>query len=416
MNMVSAHRREQVVPPVAAAPVRSVCFITEARGFGGVEVHTLGMMKALIERGVRIELVVNRYQGYDDVIVQRGWQDAVTIVHTDLDGILYGEPSDADGWESVLRGIRADTLIFPKGNNNFGQIGFLQVCRRKFARVVFIEHLEPYERPSGGRKWLGVIPGLGLWWRKRRFHSRRGAACADRIITVSNRVRDRLLQDFQYPAAKLSVVRNGVPWRDFARDAEVGAAFRSAHGIPARAFVFGMLVRLSPEKGVDVALRAFRQLLDARPDADAYLLVAGEGDLRAELETLATELRLGDRVRFVGFVAAPKTILPAFDSILFSSTLEGLPLGLLEGMAAGCVPIVTRVSGMPEAVDSADIGWVVEPRDPVGLGRAMAAAVDLDADTLARMRDNVVARVREHFDIARCHEKILELCGLGTPS
>jgi glycosyltransferase involved in cell wall biosynthesis len=182
---------------------------------------------------------------------------------------------------------------------------------------------------------------------------------------------------------------------------EQGVAFRRAHGIPKTAYVFGMLGRLSHEKSIDVALHALRRLIDSRPDQDIYLVIAGDGPLRAELTALAERLALGRRALFVGFVQDPKLVLSAFDSIVFSSSVEGLPLGLLEGMAAGCVPIVTRVSGMPEVVDSSRLGWVVEPRDPEQLAAAMAAASALPLDVLSSMRAQVVARIREHFDVAR---------------
>jgi glycosyltransferase involved in cell wall biosynthesis len=408
--------REQGVERAPLVKRDAVCIITEARSFGGVEVHTIGLMRGLIDRGYHIELVTNRYRGYDEMIAKRGWQKSVTITHTDLNGIVYGERSETDEWERVLRRIDAKTLIFPKGNNSFGQIGFLRVCRRKFTRIVFIEHLEPFERPVARRKWLGLLPGLGLWWRKRQFHSRWSASFADQIIAVSERVRDRLLTDFKYPPEKLSVVRNGVPWQEFVRRPEQGIAFRRANGIPQTAYVFGMLARLSHAKGIDIALHALRRLIDSRPDQEICLVIAGDGPLYAELTALAQRLALGKRVLFVGFVPDPKLVLSAFDTILFSSNVEGLPLGLLEGMAAGCVPIVTRVSGMPEVVDSGRIGWVVEPRNPEQLAAAMAAACALPPDVISSMRAQAVARIREHFDVARSQQQLLKLCGLEGPA
>jgi glycosyltransferase involved in cell wall biosynthesis len=392
---------------------KSICIIAQQQNmsFGGSEVHTLGLMGALIERGYGIELVANRYYGYDDIVREYGWQDRVRIVHTDLGGIHYGERSNRSGWRRILMDMSSEVLIFVKGNNNYGQLGFLRECRRAFKKVVFIEHLEPRERPTKtSRRWLGLFPGMGLWWHRRRLLSKVGSRYADKIVAVSEKVRQRLVTDIGYTPAKLMVILNGVPWRDFARDQERGAASRARWGISSDAFVFGMLTRLSREKGIDTALRALRLLVDQCPERSFCLVVAGEGYQAGELKDLANNLALQDRVKFVGFVSDPEEALSAYDVILFSSTVEGLPLGLLQGMAAGCIPIVTRISGMPEAVNSPEVGWVVAPENPAELCAAMRRVLETDSHTVAQMRQNVTQRIRENFDVEQCHRRLVELC------
>ena len=389
---------------------RSVCIITQNQSFGGMEVHTLGLMRTLIERGYRVELVSNRYDRYDEIVRRNGWETNVRTIHTDLDGILYGRGSDRAGWRAVFATLESETLVFPKGNYNFGQIGFLRECRRAFKTIVFIEHLEPYERPQSSRKWMGVVPGVGLWWKKRKVLSRFGSRYADRIIAVSGRVRDRLVGDIGYPAGKLSVVRNGVPWQDFERTAARTAAFRAQYGIAPEVLVFGMLARLTRDKGIDIALHAVRRLIDAQPSRRFCLVIAGEGYLGDELKALSRELGLDDVVKFIGFVKHPEDLLAGYDVILFSSRVEGLPLGLLQGMAAGCIPIVTRISGMPEAVDSPEVGWVVEPESADGVCNAMRAVLSLDDAAVMRAREQARRRVRDQFDIAESNRQLVELC------
>jgi glycosyltransferase involved in cell wall biosynthesis len=105
-------------------------------------------------------------------------------------------------------------------------------------------------------------------------------------------------------------------------------------------------------------------------------------------------------------------VLAASDVILFSSRVEGLPLALLEGMAAGCIPIVTRISGMPEAVNDPSVGWVVEPESPEAIAVAMTAVLALDAAALASMKANARKRVQESFDIEKSHAVLFTACGL----
>jgi len=395
--------------PAAKPPF---CLIVQNQSFGGMEVHTIGLMQALIDAGHSLELISNRYRAYDEVIRQRGWEANVRVIHTHLEGILYGTKGNRREWLEVFRGLRSRVLIFPRGDCNYGQLGFLKACSQSFDKVYFIEHLEARPRPASVQRWAGVVPGLQLWWHKRRILSRLGSAYADRIIAVSGSVRRRLVNEFGYDPAKVVVVHNGVAWRKLLREEARGVAFRARYGIPPGSFVFGMLIRLEPQKGVDVALHALAQLLARNPHADPYLVIAGEGRQLEELTRLSESLGLSGRVKFIGFVREPDEVLSGYDVILFSSRNEGLPLGLLEGMAAGCVPIVTRVSGMPEAVSSPELGCVVAPENPAELSRAMERILVLDAASLARMRERVVQNVRDHFDIDDCHRKILEVCGL----
>jgi len=391
-----------------AAAGQVISIVVQQVNFGGAEVHTLELMAALIEQGHTIELISNRYDGYDEIIKAKPWRHSVRIVHTDLSGIWYGEHSDRRGWREVFEQTGRNVLILVKANNNYGQLGFLRECRRAFRRIIFIEHSPFRAQPPRNRSWFSVR-GLGLWWYKRWFLSWLGSRYADTIVAVSQKVRDRLVTDLRYEAKKVVVVRNGVPFRDFARNCDRGRESRQKHGIPSDAFVFGMMSRLSQEKGIDIALRALRLLVDQCPDKAFCLVIAGQGYLLEPLRDLTTQLGLHDRVKFIGFVQNPEAVFSAYDVILFSSRLEGLPLGLLQGMAAGCLPIVSRISDMPEAVPS-EVGWVTEPENPSELCAAMKNALLLDTSSRSKMQAAVVERIRNHFDIARCNEQLVGLC------
>jgi len=302
--------------------------------------------------------------------------------------------------------------VFPKGHFMHGTDEFMRVLRRRFERVVVIEHLEAPPGPGSRPPRWGVVPRVGWRWQFRRAGRQSAMRRADLIVAVSARVRDRLVDDWQVPAERIEVVRNGVAWRRFPRDAAAGAAFRAAHGLPPGAFVIGMLTRLAPVKGVDLALEAMRRVAAAAPARDAWLVVAGEGPDAAALAAQCARLGLEGRVRFPGPVREPAAALAAFDVILFSSRFEGLPLALLEGMAAGCVPVVTDVGGMREAVDSPAIGRVVAPGDAGAVATALLEVIALPDADIAAMRARVQARIREAFDGDACYARIADLCGV----
>ena len=232
---------------------------------------------------------------------------------------------------------------------------------------------------------------------------------ADHTVAVSDAVK-RGLVHLGASADRITTVRNGVAWRTFVRDPAISAAFRLKHGIASDTFVFGMLARLRHEKGIDIALRAVQRLATLTT-RDFCLVVAGQGSDREMLLALASELGVEGRVKFIGF-ATPTEILSGYDSILFASRLEGLPLGLLEGMAAGCIPVVTRISGMPEAVNDPQLGWVVPPESPEELAHAMRAALELDPVALTTMRRHVAETMQARFDLDESHRKIMQALGL----
>lgn len=378
-----------------------------------MEVHTLGLIRALVSRGYQVELVANRCPEYSKWLEDCGLNEGVRIINANLDGIVTCHINDRHGWKQLLREIRSSVLIFPKGDNPQGNLSFLRVCRAKFKKIIFIEHLVTAPPPpKGSRIWLGFIPGPGLWRRKILVYRRICALFADRMVAVSCGVKDRLVKDWQYSDKKIAVVPNGVAWREFDRETNASEKVCRRFGLDQDEFVFGILARLTSVKGIDIALRALQRVAKRSVGSKFRLVIAGEGEEEQRLKTLARELDVERYVSFIGFLDDPKSILARYDVIVFPSRKEGLPIGLLEAMASGCVPIVTCVGGMPEAVNSAEIGWVVPAVDPEALAQAMIEALNLSNETLRTMRHNAVRQISRHFDLDESHRRIIEVCGL----
>jgi glycosyltransferase involved in cell wall biosynthesis len=136
------------------------------------------------------------------------------------------------------------------------------------------------------------------------------------------------------------------------------------------------LGRLSRRKGVDVLLEALARMGDA--GAGYPLVVAGDGDERAALEQLAARLSLGSRVRFVGAVGgAGKSWLLQNAALLClpSRDWEAFPLVVLEGYAAGCPIVASRISGLMDLVSPGETGWLVEPESPGDLAATLVEAL-----------------------------------------
>jgi glycosyltransferase involved in cell wall biosynthesis len=179
------------------------------------------------------------------------------------------------------------------------------------------------------------------------------------------------------------------------------------------------LGRLSPEKGFDVALSAFSELLNEFPGA--RLLIAGDGAARNELEQQAADLDIRDRVDFLGWVGPAEipALINTATIVLMPSRQESLPLVALE-TALMARPIVgTRVGGLPEVVADGQTGLLVESENATALaaaaGRLLRERVlASDLGQAARTRVQQLFSWKNHVDSYDCLYKKLTTRALSS--
>jgi glycosyltransferase involved in cell wall biosynthesis len=145
------------------------------------------------------------------------------------------------------------------------------------------------------------------------------------------------------------------------------------------------LARLDPQKGLPYLLEAAKSL------PGATFAIAGDGRDRAALEEQARSLGLGGRVRFLGYRDDIPDLLAACDLFVLPSLFEGLPISVLEAMAAGKPVVATRIGGTDEAVENGVTGFLVPPRDPAALADAVKRML---ADPAAGRRMGEAGRAR----------------------
>ncbi|MCU0547956.1 MAG: glycosyltransferase [Leptolyngbya sp. Prado105] len=165
-----------------------------------------------------------------------------------------------------------------------------------------------------------------------------------------------LMENF-YALGRNSVlsIPNGVP------DSVAPAPPRSSSPM-----IVGSIGRLDAMKAHDILLQALAQV------EKVQAVILGEGDERSNLEKLAIELGIRDRVQFRGWVDHPRAHLAEFDVVAMPSRSEGFPLAMVEAMLAEKPVIATRVGSMPEAIVPDRTGLLIEKNDINGLARALA--------------------------------------------
>jgi glycosyltransferase involved in cell wall biosynthesis len=193
-------------------------------------------------------------------------------------------------------------------------------------------------------------------------------------------------------AGTITLVHNGVDVTKFKRTKSTQAA-KANHGWDNK-LVIGSIGRLDAAKGYEFLLRGLPEIF--RCNADVVVKIAGRGDLLEQLENLAAELGIGNRVEFFGFTANVKDFLESIDVYVQPSLCEALPMAILEASAMGVPVIATNVGGVAECVVDGETGFTVPPRDPEALGTAIAKLVS-DPELRARMGSAGRKFVQEKF-------------------
>lgn len=226
-----------------------------------------------------------------------------------------------------------------------------------------------------------------------RFLDNATARLNPAVIAVSRAVRDDLVEQGMDPS-RVVVIRNGIEIPE--RNPDSGRRLRRELGIGADDLVAGMVGRLSPQKDYPTFLRAARLLAGEFPRA--RFLIAGEGPLRESLIAESRRLGLGERVVFAGHRSEVAPVFAALDVFALSSLWEGLPLAVLEAMAAGKPVVATAVPGTAEAVVEGGTGFLVR----LGDGPALAERIGrLLRDPLLRGRMGEAGRRRAEGEFSR---------------
>ena len=186
-----------------------------------------------------------------------------------------------------------------------------------------------------------------------------------RYIAVSRAMCRDIEQRLHVPSSRIRAVPNGVALDAFETIQPVGACVRTAMAGRTDLSIVLTFARLDQQKGL-------RHLLRAAVDVpEAAFVIAGEGPDRTALEAEARLLGVSDRVSFIGFRSDTPALLANADLFVLPSLIEGLPLSVLEAMAAGRPVVATAVPGTDEIVRHGVTGLLVPPADP----RALAAAI-----------------------------------------
>ncbi len=195
----------------------------------------------------------------------------------------------------------------------------------------------------------------------------------DRLIAVGESVRQALIDFEGLTASRVEVIRNGVGLDDYLKagaDERLRCQVRSELNLQDGEFTVLQVARLNELKDHATAVRTIAHLRDQ--GLRARLLLAGDGEERAAIEQRVMELNLRDQVTLLGTRRDVPRLLAACDAFLLTSISEGIPLTLIEAMAASRPVVSTKVGGVGEIVVPGETGFLAPAGDPVWLARHLA--------------------------------------------
>lgn len=183
---------------------------------------------------------------------------------------------------------------------------------------------------------------------------------ADSVFAISREVREFYCGQTGFSAERMQIISNGIDTRRI--DEADAKGIRAEFGIAPDDFVFGTVARLDLTKDTMTLARAFAAIALPRQNPKLKLLIVGDGEQRARLEEFLAMLGLNRIVIFAGMRRDVPRLLRAMDVFALSSVSEGLPLTVLEAMAARLPVVATNVGALPELVEEGRTGFLVPIR------------------------------------------------------
>jgi glycosyltransferase involved in cell wall biosynthesis len=288
-----------------------------------------------------------------------------------------------------------------KGADYFAFLKVAKILREERINVIHTHNTQPFIDGTMG----GLLAGVKTMVHTdhaRDFPDKRRYMFAEwflshfvrRVVAVSEHTAQNLVKYEKISPRKITVIPNGIDGSKYAISIDKDKK-RGELGITKKGPIIGVGVRLCEQKGITYLLKAMPDIIKSFPDCT--LIIAGRGPLEPELKAEAKSLGIMDNVRFLGMRLDIPELLQIMDCYVLPSLWEGMPMVLLEAMAAGCPIVATNVGGISSVITPEETGSLVEPEDSKAISNAVMRALK-DADLRNRITGNGLASFAEKFD------------------
>ena len=193
-------------------------------------------------------------------------------------------------------------------------------------------------------------------------------------------------------------MNQGSTWNTLQCCRERRGALRRELGIAPDVPLVGIVGRLCPIKNHYLFLKVAARIAAVRPDV--RFLVVGDGELGSAIRARADRLDLSNRVIFAGWRSDLAQVYGDLDVLVSCSHNEGMPISLIEAMAAGCPVLATNVGGVPDLIDDHQTGLLVPDGDPSRLAATLLRLLQ-DGELARGLAASAQGHVRARFGMSR---------------
>lgn len=358
---------------------RSVAFVLNSYVFGGVEEHVAQLCEQLPAIGFR-PIVICADVASLGPLYDRLRAIGTPCLRISLPGRI-GKWRQAGSMAEMLRKHSVDLLHVQLIYHDGGTF-WMEVGRRARLPIVVTHHVAPQE-PMGILSRLARAPFL---------------RCVQAFIAVSEANRKAQIRNMGLPPQRVTTIHNGIPIDPSAPErAAAGVRLKTLLGLPPQSRIVGAVGRIEPQKGLHWLIDAAPGVLRLAPDA--HFVFIGEGSLVGPLSEQAERGGANGRVRWMGFRTDARDLIAGMDVLAMPSRFEGLPIVLLEAMAAATPVVATSVDGIPEAIRDGVEGFLVDPGDVDQLAERIGRVLN-DPALAERIGDTARQRVISEFAVA----------------
>jgi glycosyltransferase involved in cell wall biosynthesis len=226
------------------------------------------------------------------------------------------------------------------------------------------------------------------------------------MVAVSDDIKRFLTERVGARAKRISVIANGIDIQKHAANLNVRRAVRQELNVGEADILIGAVGNLYPVKGHIYLIQAAAKILADFPNA--HFVIAGRGGEQLRLQDEIDRLGIAGRFRLLGFREDVDQLLQAMDIFVMPSLSEGMPLSILEAMAAKKVIVASTVGGIPELIESGRNGVLIPPQNPDELASALMI-LSKNAGVRESIAANAYEEVCRKFAQSNCSEAYLKL-------
>lgn len=309
------------------------------------------------------------------------------------------------GEDLVKAGVRVHVLDRRPGVDLSLASQLRRLYRTEEIDVIHAHQYTPYFYAATAALLAGCIPVIftehGRHWPdglriKRAVVNQVLRLTTQAYTAVSEFSRQSLVQYEKIPTDRIRVIYNGIGVREAQTSAFKRKSLREKMRLSEEDLLVLSIGRMDPIKDFKTLIQAFFYAAQRLPRTSLWIVGDGDHEYRKQLECLVEQLRLSEKVKFLGARQDVTEILQACDLFVLPSVTEAASMTILEAMEAGRAVVATCTGGNPELVSHDITGWLV----PVGDVSAMAEAVTLLLSDPIKRQDMGRAgraRIRERF-------------------